>query len=56
MSGAKTVTVKGYNSASKPIKKLKAYKVYYVQVRTYAKMGGSTYYSGWSGKKKVRTY
>jgi len=55
MSGAKKVTVKGYNKASKTIKKLKAYKYYYVQVRTYAKMGSRTYYSPWSAKKKVKT-
>lgn len=55
MSGARKVTVKGYNKASKVIKGLKARKVYYVQVRTFAKMGGKNHYSAWSKKKKIRT-
>lgn len=54
MSGAKKVTVKGYKKASRTIKKLKSGRYYYVQVRTYAKMGGKTFYSKWSTKKKVR--
>ena len=55
MSNAKKIKVKGYNKKSKLIKNLKAKKYYYVQVRTYAKLGGKTYYSKWSKKKKVRT-
>lgn len=55
MSGAKIVKVKGYNKAIKVIKNLKSKKYYYVQVRTYAKMGSTTYKSKWSTKKKVRT-
>ena len=55
MSNAKKVKVKGYNKKSKVIKSLRAKKYYYVQVRTYAKLGGKTYYSKWSKKKKVRT-
>ena len=55
MSKAKKVKVKGYNKKSKVIKSLRAKKYYYVQVRTYAKLGGKTYYSKWSKKKKVRT-
>ena len=55
MSGAKKVTVKGYSKASKTIKKLRSGKYYYVQVRTFAKLGGKTYYSPWSAKKKVKT-
>lgn len=55
MSNAKKIKVKGYNKKSKLIKNLKAKKYYYVQVRTYAKLGGKTYYSKWSKKKKIRT-
>ena len=55
MGSAKTVTVKGYKSASRKIKKLAAKKKYYVQIRTYMKVGSKTYYSGWSGKKSVKT-
>lgn len=55
MSGAKTVTVKGYNKSSRIIKKLKSKKYYYVQVRAYAKLGKTSYYSPWSAKKKVKT-
>ncbi|MBQ3292583.1 MAG: hypothetical protein IJH43_09535 [Mogibacterium sp.] len=54
-SKAKTVTVYGYNKASKKISKLKKKKNYYVRIRTFAKMGGRTYYSAWSAKKKVKT-
>lgn len=42
-------------SKGKKIKKLKAKTKYYVQVRTYKKKGGITYYSKWSGKKTVKT-
>lgn len=52
---SKKVTVKGYASTSRKITKLKSKKVYYVRVRTFAKMGGKTYFSKWSAKKKVRT-
>ncbi len=55
MSGAKKVTVKGYNRTSRAIKKLLSNKYYYVQVRTYAKLGGKTYYSSWSTRKRVKT-
>lgn len=55
MSGAKTVAVKGYKKTSKKIKKLKAKKKYYVQVRTYKTVGGVKYYSNWSSKKSVIT-
>ena len=55
MSGSKIVTVKGYASTSKKIKKLKAKKKYYVQVRTFKKVGAKYFYSGWSAKKKVKT-
>ncbi len=55
MSKSKTVTVKSTKATSKTIKKLKAKKNYYVQLRTYKKIGKSYYYSGWSKIKKVKT-
>lgn len=55
MTSSKTVTFKGYAKISKKIKKLKAKKKYYVQVRTYMKVSGKNYYSAWSGKKSVTT-
>ena len=51
----KTVTVKGYKKTSKTIKKLKAKKKYYVQVRTYKKVGKVKYYSSWSKTKSGKT-
>ena len=54
-SKAKTVTVKKNTAASKVVKKLKANKKYYVKVRTYKKIGNSTYYSAWSSYKTVKT-
>lgn len=54
MSKAKTVTVKGTKATSKTIKKLKAKKYYYVQLRTYKTVKGVKYYSGWSKVKKVK--
>ncbi len=35
--------------------KIKAKKTYYVQLRTYKKIGSGYYYSGWSKTKKVKT-
>lgn len=49
-----TVTVKGYKAVSKKIAKLKSKKKYYVQIRTYMKVGKSTCYSSWSTKRAVR--
>ena len=54
MSGYKTATAKK-SSKSKTIKKLKKKTTYYVQVRTYTKKNGVTYYSKWSSKKSVKT-
>lgn len=54
-SKAKTVTVKKNTATSKAVKKLKANKKYYVKVRTYKKIGNSTYYSAWSSSKTVKT-
>ena len=40
-------------SKSKTISKLKKGKTYYVRIRSYKKVSGTTYYGAWSGKKKV---
>jgi len=55
MSNDKTVTVKSTTATAKTIKKLKAKKTYYVQIRTYKIVKGVKHYSGWSKAKKVRT-
>ena len=54
MKNPTTITVKGYKAVSKKIAKLKSKKKYYVQIRTYMKVGKSTCYSSWSTKKIVR--
>ena len=51
---SKKVTVNGYKSASKKIKKLKGKKVYYFQIRTYMTVYGEKYYSPWSPAKSVK--
>lgn len=51
----KTVTVKGYTKTSKKISKLKKKKTYYVRVRTYKKVGKTTFYSTWSKTKHIKT-
>ena len=59
MKGAKSQTVKATSSAGKKctlkVSKLKGGKKYYVQVRTYKKVSGKTYYSSWSKAKAVKT-
>lgn len=55
MKKSKITTVKGYKATSKTVKKLKAKKKYYVQVRTYKKISSGTLYSSWSKIKKVKT-
>ncbi len=55
MKGAKTATFKNAKKTTLKVKKLKAKKTYYVQVRTYKKMGGKTYASSWSKAVKVKT-
>lgn len=55
MRNPKSKTVKGYKHTSKKITKLSAKKKYYVQVRTYKKASGKTYYSSWSNVKSVKT-
>ena len=54
-SGNKTITVKGYNSATKAIRKLASKKTYYVRIRTYKTVSKVNYYSGWSAAKAVKT-
>ena len=51
----KTVNVKGYKKTSRKVKKLKSKTKYYVKVRTYMTVGGTTCYSGWSKVKTVKT-
>lgn len=51
----KTVNVKGYSKTLKKITGLKGGKRYYVQIRTYKKVGNTTYYSSWSKAKTVTT-
>jgi|GEM_PF-2524038 len=49
-------TIKSTTAISKKISsKIKAKKYYYVQLRTYKKVGKTTYYSSWSKVKKVKT-
>ena len=55
MKSAKTVTVKKAATTSVTISKLKKGKKYYVRVRTYKKVNGVKYYSGWSKAKTVTT-
>lgn len=54
----KSKTVKAASPAGKKcqfkVAKLKAGKKYYVQVRTYKKVGNATYYSAWSKAKAVK--
>ena len=54
MKGAKTVNVSKKLNAKK-IKKLKAKKRYYVQVRVVKTIAGKTCYSAWSSKQSVVT-
>ena len=51
---AKTISVKGAKKTSKKIGKLKAKKKYFVRVRTYKKVGKTTFYSAWSKAKAIR--
>ncbi|MCI9206995.1 MAG: hypothetical protein HFJ68_00345 [Adlercreutzia caecimuris] len=55
----KTKTIKASSKAGKKraltVTKLKGGKKYYVQVRTYTKVGKAKYYSSWSKAKAVKT-
>ena len=55
MKGAKKLTVKGAKKTSAKVSKLKGGKKYYVQVRSYKKVGKKAYYSPWSKAKAVKT-
>jgi hypothetical protein len=55
MKGAKKVTIARNKTVSKKITKLQKKKTYYVQIRTYRKVGKTTYYSSWSKTKSVKT-
>ena len=54
-SKATTETVSGYNTTKITLENLGAKKQYYVRVRTYKVSGGTTYYSGWSASKNMKT-
>lgn len=54
MADAKTVTVYDSSKVKKTIRNLDNQKTYYIQVRAYKSVNGSPYYSGWSGKKKIK--
>lgn len=53
-SGAKKVTISKNKTVKTTIKKLKSKKKYYVRVRTYKKIGKTTYYSTWSKSKSTK--
>lgn len=53
MKRAKLVTVKSKTALSKSISRLRRGKRYYVQVRGY--IGTTSYATGWSGKRSVKT-
>ena len=54
-SKATTKTISSYKTKKYTLKSLSAKKTYYVRVRTYKKVGSTTYYSGWSTYKYVKT-
>ncbi len=47
-------TVKSGKTLKKTVTKLKKKTTYYVRIRSYKKVNGKTYFSGWSGAKKVK--
>ena len=53
-SGKKAVNISKNKTASYTVSKLTKKKTYYVRIRTYKKVSGKTYYSGWSSVKKVK--
>ena len=53
-SGAKKVTVRKAATLKKVLKNLKKGKTYYVRIRTWKTDSGYTYWSTWSGAKRVR--
>ena len=54
-TSAKTKTISSYKTTKYTLKSLSAKKTYYVRVRTYKKVGSTTYYSDWSSAKSVKT-
>lgn len=50
MKSSKTITISKKSTSSKKISKLKNKKKYYIQIRTYKKVGKTKYYSNWSKK------
>lgn len=56
MSASRIKTIsKNYKAVSKKITKLKKKKTYYVQVRTFKKIGSNNYYSNWSKTRAIKT-
>ena len=54
-SDDKTVTIRKPGTVTRTISKLMGKKRYYVRIRTYRKVNGTTYYSAWSDLKAVVT-
>lgn len=52
--GTKNIKAAGARKTAKMLTKLKKGKKYYVRVRAYKKVSGTTYYSGWSNVKTVK--
>ena len=52
---AVTKTISSNTTVSKKVTGLKTGTKYYVRVRTYRKVGSTSYVSGWSAKKSVKT-
>jgi len=52
---AQAMTVKGIGTTKVTLKNLQSKTTYYVRIRTYKRVGSSTYYSAWSKSKSVRT-
>ncbi len=55
LSKAKPVAIGGYKSTGKTVKKLKAKKKYFVQIRAYKTVNGKKQYSAWSKNRAVTT-
>lgn len=55
LKSAKYVKVAGYAKTSVTVKGLKRKTTYYMQYRSYKKVGNTVYYSKWSAKRKTKT-
>ncbi|MCD7882662.1 MAG: leucine-rich repeat protein [Lachnospiraceae bacterium] len=53
-SNTKSLKVKGATKTSETLSGLTKGKTYYVRVRTYKTVNGTTYYSAWSEAKKIK--